>query len=120
MKKIVTLSALLLFFAIVFSSCEKIEKETPLAIKKLIKERHRSGGQVVEYEYNKEYIYKWWEPCCDDCFTKYYDKNANLLWKDGGYEGLRGLPEDFYDKAIYKRIVWTNKKTQEYLENNKK
>jgi hypothetical protein len=104
MKRIVTFSTLLLFFAIGFSACEKIEKDTPAAIKKLIREYKLQDAQVIEYEYNNEYIYKWWEPGCIDAFVDFYDKNANLLWQDGGFTGGGDgkYPKDFYDKAIYK------------------
>ena len=56
MKRILTISTLILIFAIGFSACEKIEKDTPPAIKKLIRENKISGGQVVEYEYHSIYI----------------------------------------------------------------
>ena len=118
MKKII-LSTLLLVFAIGFSACEKIEKDTPKAIKKLIRENGGMGGQIAEYEYNKESIYMWFQVGCFDCFTDYYDKNANLLWQSGGFDGKgQGTPlEGFYGNAIFKRIIWTDKKTKEYLEN---
>ena len=116
MKRVFTLSTLLLFFAIGFIACQKIEKDTPPAIKKLIRENKNRGGQVVEYEYNNENIYCWIDFCCDG-YTSYYDKNAKLLWQTGGFDGKgSGVPlEGFYENAIYKRIIWTNKKTKEYL-----
>ena len=119
MKRILTVSTLMLFFAIGFAACEKFAEDTPPAIKKLIREKKHQGGQVIEYEYYNENIYCWKRPGCMDCFTNYYDKNANLLWLIGGFDGQGDgkCPEDFDDKATYKRIVWTDKRTKEYLEN---
>ena len=121
MKKLITFTTLLLFFAIGFTSCQKIEKDTPQAIKKLIREKKNWGGQVVEYDYNNENIYCWGQPSCIDCFADFYDKNAKLLWQTGGFDGAGdgNSPKDFSEKAIFKRIIWISKKTKEYLENNK-
>jgi hypothetical protein len=121
MKQRIIISTLL-FFAIGFTACEKIEKDTPQAIKKLIREKHKQrGGQIIEYEYNNENIYCWNQPDCFDCLIFFYDKNANLLWKTGGLdgEGDGNCPKDFYEKATIKRIIWTDKKTKKELENNK-
>ena len=120
-KNIITICLLFCFSIIGFSACEKYAEDTPQAIKKLIRENKNRNGQVIEYEYNHECIYEWWRNC-DDCFTNYYDKDANLLWKSGGFGGLGvgTFLEDFYENAIYKRIVWTDKKTKEYLENKNK
>ena len=112
MKRIITLSTLLLLFAIGFSACEKYADDMPQAIKKLIREKNKRdiGCQVIEYEYNNERIYCWQKlGNCADCISSFYDKKANLLWLDGGHDG-GNCPEDFYDKAIHKRIIWTSKK----------
>ena len=119
MKNLVIVCLLFSAGIIGFSSCEKIEKDTPKAIKKLIRDRSkRENGQVVEYEYNNENIYKWWYPLeCTHPDAYYYDKNANLLWQSGGFDGMgQGIPlEGFYEKAICKRIIWTSKTIKEYL-----
>ena len=111
----------LLFFAIGFSACEKIADDTPKAIKKLIRQ-HKAEGQIAEYEYNKECIYMCFSSGCCDCLTDYYDKDANLLWQTGGFDGMGdgNCPEDFGEKAIFKRIVWTSKSTEKYLKESKK
>ena len=101
----------LLFFAgiIGFSSCEKIEKDTPKAIKKLIRENKEKGGTVIEYEYNNENIYMW-DYLGDFGSFDYYDKNANLLWRGDVLDGEgQGTPLEGYKKATRKRIVWTSK-----------
>ena len=120
MKLILTLSTILLFFAICFSACEKIEKDTPPAIKKLIRKEKKNPAVVSEHEYNNENIYRLYEIGCRDCFVYYYDKNANLLWLSGGIEGkVEGTPlEGFYERSICKRIIWIDKATERYIKEN--
>ena len=115
MKRII-LSTLLLFFAIGFTACEKIEKDTPQAIKKLIRNTEK-GGQVEEYEYKNEYIYNRWFPDCvgSHCAGNFYDKNATLLWSYGAAQGISDIPADLRDKAIFKRIIWTSNKTKKQV-----
>ena len=120
MKRILIINSILLVFAVSFSACKKIEKDTLPAIKKLIKE-NKWGGQVVEYEYNNNNIYIWWFPGCIDCFTVFYNEKGIELWKAGGFTGKgEGTPlEGFYENAIFKRVIWTEKRAKKYLENDK-
>ena len=114
MKRIVTLSTLLLFFAIGFTACEKYAKDTPHAIKKQIRETNKMSrclGRVVEYEYNNEKIYCFLpHPDCFDAASIYYDEKGKELWGYSGWGGCWGTPlENFREKAIFKKIIWTHK-----------
>ena len=95
-----------------FTACEKIEKGTPPAIKKLIRETNKMSGclgRVVEYEYNNEYIYCFeHHPDHFDGNTIYYDEKGKKLWEFGGGWGSKPL-EGFYEKAIFKRVIWKAK-----------
>jgi len=115
-KAILSLSTLAIFFTIGFTACEKIEKDTPQAIKKLIREKGKHGGQVIEYEYNHEYVYCWDDHCYDG-FIICYNEKGKELWLSGGLDGLGDgkCPEDFFDKAIFKRIIWTSNKTKKQV-----
>jgi hypothetical protein len=110
MKKALTLTALLLFFTTAFTTCQKIEKDAPQAIKKLIRKSEHTG-RVVEYEYNNGYIYSFL-PRTDhfDCPTIYYNEKGNKLWEVELCWGGWGTPiEGFYEKSVLKRIIWTHK-----------
>ena len=114
MKRILIINSILLVFAVSFSACEKIEKDTPPAIKKIIRECKRDfgGGQVLEYEYNQSNAYYCIPDNCNDCFSICYDKKGIELWRDGGIMGLMP-PKDFEEKAVFKRIIWTSRSTKE-------
>ena len=105
MKRIFTLTTLLLLFAIAFTACQKIEKDTPQAIKKLIKEYNKSGAcvSVTEYKYNEKKIYCFKE---NDSSINIYDKNGNLLCISGGFVGKTC---EEYTNSIVTRIIWTKK-----------
>ena len=119
MKRILTISTLALFFALGFSACEKIEKDTPPAIKKIIRDNRKAGGQVLEYRYNNESIYVYWGPCDADGEDIFYNGKGVELWRNGEM-GIRGnVPEGFYTNAVFKRIVWTDKFTKECMGDSK-
>ena len=108
MKRIVTLT-LLLLFAIGFTACKKIEveKDTPQAIKKLIREnKNRCLVQVNEYEYNNKNIYcfvnSW--TCFLDISEIYYNDKGKKFGEVGKEIG-NTLPNDFEKEAILKRII---------------
>jgi len=110
MKRIFTLTTLLLFFAIAFTTCQKIEKDTPQAIKKLIRKDSKSGTwvSVVECECNEKMFYLFKSRPFPDAVSPVYDKNGNLLCTFGGMEGsttCKGC-----ENMIEKRIIWTSKK----------
>jgi hypothetical protein len=112
MKRILKITPLFILFAIGFSTCEKFEKDTPVAIKKLIRESyHFAYTKVIEYEYNNSLVYLFLSENCIDCFTYIYDEKGNLICRSGGIDGLTGGERctDFYEKAIEKRIIWTKK-----------
>ena len=94
MRKILKLSTLLLFFAISFSACEKYaeNKNTPPAIKKLIKQYDKSGAEIfsiIEYNCCETIIYCFEEHRrdghCHYIYTHFYDKDGHLLCSDGTY-----------------------------------
>ena len=66
------------------------------------------------------YIYAWWSPGCNDCFSYYYNEKGIELWKYGGFDGKgEGTPlEGFSENAIFKRVIWTDKVTKKYLKDN--
>ena len=110
MKRILTISTLILIFAIGFSACGKIEKGTPPAIKKMIRERKGHIEDVIEFEYENSLYYL----ICDlastaDGMCTLFDEHGNSICYSGGISG-RNNCEDFFSKAIEKRVVWTNKK----------
>jgi hypothetical protein len=110
MRQILIITPLLVLFAIGFSACEKFEKNTPVAIKKIIRESdYFEYTKVIEYEYNNSLVYCFLNENCDDCFTDVYDEKGNLICRSGGYAGFSGCT-DFYKKAVEKRVIWTRKK----------
>ena len=110
MKRILTISTLILFFALGFSACGKIEKGTPPAIKKLIREKkHTCSMMVVEYTYYEDFVYLFDGLGCDDGMTYAYNRKGEKLWESGGIALIYTGPNDFYEKAIKERIVWTKK-----------
>ena len=114
MKRILTISTLALFFALGFSACEKIEKDTPSAIKKIIRDNRKAGGQVLEYRYNNESIYVYWRPCSFDGEDIFYNEKGVELWRFSGWGGTTGTPiEGFYREAVFKKIVWTDRGSKE-------
>jgi hypothetical protein len=118
-RRIIVVISLLFCIGIIgFTACEKIEKDTPQAIKKLIREKKKRDGQVIEYEYNNESIYCLWHPCIFDSYAFFYNKKGDELWRSGEMGVIGNLLEGFYEKAVFKRIVWTNKFTKECLENS--
>ena len=112
MKRILTLSTLLLFFAIGFTSCEKFAEDTPQAIKKLIKEWNKSEKHlslVTEYQCEEIIIYCFSElEKVGRCFyfnSHLYDKAGNLLCS--AYPRLQDkacLIE--YGDCFETRIIW--------------
>jgi hypothetical protein len=108
--------ALLALFAIAFSSCEKIEKDVPYPIKKMIRKDPSRYSEVIEYEYNNSNVYLFVESITiSDGGSHLYDKKGNRICMPFG--GIEGRSErnpdytclDFYEKAIEKRIVWQKK-----------
>ncbi|MDR0367669.1 MAG: hypothetical protein LBH82_00835 [Bacteroidales bacterium] len=114
--KIFALSAL---FAIAFSSCEKFAKDTPSAIKKLIREKEQSClTEVTEFLYdNKYYIYTFHTDNCDDAFSYTYDEKGRILCQSGGAAGFLGCKE-ILEKSIKTRTVWTRKKQKTWKQKN--
>ena len=114
MKRILTISTLILIFAIGFSACGKIEKGTPSAIKKLIREKkHICSTKVVEYTYYEDLVYFFNSLGCNDGASYAYDKKGNELWHVDGMTGRMEGPKDFFEKAVFKRIIWTSRSTKE-------
>ena len=120
-KNITVISLLFCIGVIGFTACEKIEKDTPQAIKKLVREtkkEHGCLGRVFELEYNNEHIYCFEpHPDCFDVQWFFYDEKGNKLWEDGGWGRIGTYLEDFYEKAIFKRVIW---KEKDWYDINKK
>ena len=120
MKRIITLSTLLLFFAIGFSACEKVEigKNVPKCIEKKIKEETSMClSYVEEYIYkdkgdikSRVYKFSYGSPVCLLLMPSppvYYDEQCNLVdvvvVEYGNIE---------YDNAIY----YNNRYVYQYYE----
>ena len=114
-RNIITICLLSIIGITTFSSCEKIADDTPKAIKKLIRENKKYGGQVIEYEYNSENIYCWWQPCVFDSDALFYDEKGVELWRSGEMGITGNYLEGFYEKAIFKKKIWTDKPTEKCL-----
>ena len=101
MKRILTISTLLLFLAISFSSCEKFPEDTPRAIKKIIKniDTHYAITDatvyIIECKYNEDMVYCFsYEPEVSETHD-ICDKNGNWV-----------CPKQWrYCTAI--RIIWS-------------
>ena len=117
MKRILTISTLLLFFAINFSSCEKYAKGTPKPIKTLIKERNSKPEQeyilfVAEYKCGEEIIYCFNEAKIQGrchIFHEYiFDKEGNMLCSACFREDENC--KDKYEGYIETKVIWHRNK----------
>ena len=108
-KYIVAVCLLACISIIGFSACEKYGKGTPPAIKKLIRENYPLG-YVTEYECEKSLYYSLCNPIgTSDGSCLFYDEYGNFICSVGGLDGKNNCG-DFFDKAIKKRIIWTDEK----------
>ena len=108
MKRTLTLTTLLLFFAIGFTACEKIEKDTPPAIKKLIRQGKKEHTMsVIEYKCGEKIVYGFVPEIIPDVAGYIYDKDGNMLCQVGGFFGLNGCEKE-YENCI-ERVIWTKK-----------
>jgi len=108
MKNVIKLFSLFLVISMVgiTIACEKIEKNTPPAIKKLIRGNNWCLVQVNEYEYDNKKIYCFlYGVGCSGTSAIYYDKKGKKFWEIGKEIGST-LPEDFEGEAILKRTIW--------------
>jgi hypothetical protein len=104
----------LIFTGMVFiCSCEKIDfpKDTPIAIKNLIKKFPKYDGFVVrEYKYRNQKIYTF-DYIADMSEWCKFDEKGHLL-STGGGGGIAGIyyddgvMPDFYEKAIYIKDIY--------------
>jgi hypothetical protein len=106
MKRIITLTALLLFFAAGFTACQKIEKDTPPAIKKLIREKYGFCVSVIECRCNEKVIYCFVGEPGIDGQSYIFDEDGNRLCNIGGVAG--DMCKE-YENRVEIRVIWTKK-----------
>jgi hypothetical protein len=109
-RNVIAVSLLFCIGTITFTACEKVEKDTPQAIKKLIRKDSKSGiwVSVTEYKCNEKIVYLFESNPFPDAVSPVYDREGNILCTLGGLEGTVTCKE--CKNMIEKRIIWTSKK----------
>ena len=105
MKRILTISTLLLFLAISFFSCEKYAENIPYKINKMISDR--SPFKVTEYQYENALYYLFQDDADNKGCTSFYvfNKRGKSLCSSRGYN--EEIYNDFCANAKKIRIIWT-------------
>lgn len=106
---------LIFLLFLLFSSCEKIEKDTPECIKNLIKNQNgmflcETGASVSQYSFQGEDVYVF-DPgnCGADMMAPVYSSDCKYLGGLGGFVGNLLINGVRFDKeAKYIKTIWTN------------
>ncbi len=71
-------------------------------------EKNGNKGEIIRYRYNGNTVY-WVDLCigCADDMVVVYSCAGETLCQFGGIAGLNTCP-DFQDKALDKKIIWSN------------
>jgi len=110
MKRMIIILILMSLF-LVNSSCDKIDvyKDTPFAIKKLIKAYEKQCYcSVDEYEYLNQRVYCFYNcPSVRDGYDIVFDSDGNHMCAVGGIEGdYRGEHCDVFGNMVFVRNIW--------------
>jgi len=112
MKKITTVTLILIVLSLAWTSCEKIDvpKGTPRCItKKIKKKKGYCLDKVYQYEFNGATVYLFFSSSCFDIKQDLYNEDCDLICSPSG--GMNGLGDgqcvNFYQEAINKKLIWS-------------